>query len=395
MIILYFYCEKNHNDDDILLDVLNLDELKKWWGNYLKSDFWLDNDNSSMLLVYKNKKSNIYGLKSGFWYDIPDEIWNNFDIKPVNTNNNMTSLLIRAELHLKDDVNEDFSGYIVPRPLPPIDLSPFILPTANDVTINSNNTPVNFTNLKLHILQVGHGNWNEIKSRNFRLIYDVGADYSWSPQSVRNLVASRSLNTDTNLHVVISHWDADHYHGILSMSPADIACIRSFIAPSNFPGNNMANTALQHLINNGLSPQLVPHAARLAGNRITLTPIYTFGCLNIYRATAGSSRNQTGIALYVNANRHTFLTGDHHYHQVYDYMIQPNAVNDLVIVIPHHGGNAGTLDVPNWSSITSIEAFVSRHPTRSHVNHLVNTFFSGPPTITYNNTDTHSLTINI
>ena len=59
------------------------------------------------------------------------------------------------------------------------------------------------------------------------------------------------------------------------------------------------------------------------------------------------------------------MTGDHHYYQIYDYVISNSNQNNYQMVVPHHGGNAGMLKQHLWNNI-NINGSLSTKSGRYH-----------------------------
>ncbi len=89
--------------------------------------------------------------------------------------------------------------------------------------------------------------------------------------------------------------------------------------------------------------------------------IASSGPLQVFRASAGQSRNQTGIALgVIGADKNALLTGDHHYPKLLDITRHLAQTKPLILVTPHHGGCAGKLDAQAWlKKFSDIETPIS------------------------------------
>jgi beta-lactamase superfamily II metal-dependent hydrolase len=207
--------------------------------------------------------------------------------------------------------------------------------------------------LELHVVDCGQGNWNEVTTATMRLVYDMGADARWSMERRDAFLRERGLAQEAReIHVMISHWDVDHYHALLSANSADLARVRSFVAPEPVPDTVTCRRALEWLRSHGVSVHLLRPSPPISGvgRRIVLRHTLSCGATTLLRATRGASRNRSGIALHVaGQRRRALLTGDHAHEQVLDAIHRENLpATECVYVTPHHGGNAGRFDPQAW-----------------------------------------------
>ncbi|MED1862424.1 hypothetical protein P4V41_02960 [Fictibacillus nanhaiensis] len=237
--------------------------------------------------------------------------------------------------------------------------------------------------LELNIIKVGHGNWNEIRSGKTRIFYDTGADKRWRQLSIRDLIDTMDIRNDHDIHIVISHWDVDHYHALLEFESKHFKRIKSIIAPSNPPKTNTCTNVIQLLKLNNVHLEFIKPVSVSNGplKEIKLG-LYRFdNIIDVYRATNTKNRNQGGIVLLVKGkNCDALLTGDHHYSKLYKYILNGYSNNDkpLIFITPHHGGYAGKWDINNWKQLNIREVAISycqsnpyNHPTRDNLSKLI------------------------
>jgi beta-lactamase superfamily II metal-dependent hydrolase len=112
--------------------------------------------------------------------------------------------------------------------------------------------------------------------------------------------------------------------------------------------------------------QAIPPAEKLKRDRTielldVQSPTHLPSRIRIFRASAGKTRNQTGIVLGIlGPHKNALLTGDHHYPKLLDVTCHLYKVNPLVLVVPHHGGHAGKLDAQAWlKAFSNIETPIS------------------------------------
>jgi beta-lactamase superfamily II metal-dependent hydrolase len=211
--------------------------------------------------------------------------------------------------------------------------------------------------LELAVIDCGQGNWNEVRSPKSILIYDIGASMRYSRAEVEQLVRNRALAMETReIKTFISHWDVDHYQALLVMSNADLSKLGSVTAPSQMPDTSTLQLLTKNLAAAGVKLYSLPPASptSAAGRRIVLCHDSNLSSsqIQLFRASPGSSRNQTGIVLAVIGPRRTaILTGDHHYSKILEALPAYLPKNPVVMVAPHHGGKAGTFDLSSWRRV--------------------------------------------
>ncbi|WP_163527356.1 hypothetical protein [Halobacillus ihumii] len=393
----YFYCEKQNNNE-IVLDFLDNENLKEWCEQ--NNIPWDERDPRSMIQIQNINFSafNQYP-KAGSWYVIPDSFWDDFKLTPSDydlfydsdESNDFHIAIVRILLKPKHD-NRLFNlqQYISKSPDPQIKVDSYShTPTKTALPwLDYTSEPLceafwNYPQLK--VINIGHGNWNEVHfcfknkgaTKLFRLIYDLGMDNGFGNQKIDRILDDNRIRLDEEVHVVLSHWDTDHISSICYMDDEEIKKIKSFIAPDNLPGSNTYIKAWGRLITNGVTPILLK-PAKGKGRGIRLKEIANGLHFNVYRATSGVSRNQTGIAIHVRGKeRSGLLTGDHHYNKIMeDIILKANNLKpNLTMVIPHHGGKAGRIDSKNWSSL-KFKGFISYgdngygHPYQNYIDKL-------------------------
>jgi beta-lactamase superfamily II metal-dependent hydrolase len=222
--------------------------------------------------------------------------------------------------------------------------------------------------LSLTVVDCGHGNWNEIHGGGWKLVYDTGADARYTTARLAQLVRSRELSFCKRLQVVLSHWDVDHYHALLGFNDDDFRPLHSVIAPHPTPGNATSTRVLQLLEHKRVAVQLIPGAPRPGGTgrKTVLVPLHTTGALEFLRAVQSRSRNQSGIILIAKGLRaEAILTGDHHYSQVAEVLAERRECQ-RGLVVPHHGGHAGSMSSEDWRAFGIAQCFISEAGRYQH-----------------------------
>lgn len=301
-----------------------------------------DSKLTSMLAVTYSHKA-YEGLRSNCWYSVPMSLFAN-DLVEYNPyiEGGGGELFLRSNLSLGSQYI-DFSRYRTNS-----------LFMGTDYVVFNEEFQLEGA-LELVVVNCGQGNWNEIHSKDFVLIYDIGASKTYNKSEINELVKSRRVSTKDKQKVIfISHWDVDHYQSILAYEDEDYDKLQAVIGPDVIPKTATYERVKNTLKYHDIELFTMPPSERDPGDRgrrINLKFRSKLGPFDIFRSNRGISRNKSGIVIVVNGNDNmAILTGDHHYTQIL------NAVNgrrwwraqEVILVAPHHGGNAGKLDVRRW-----------------------------------------------
>jgi beta-lactamase superfamily II metal-dependent hydrolase len=212
----------------------------------------------------------------------------------------------------------------------------------------------------LIVYDVGHGNWNEIRNKDYRLFFDIGASKYYKEKDLRSLIQRANLKTKSKVTIVISHWDVDHYHVLFGMEKSELQRIEKVIAPEppkNKNGNvpNTIDKAIKLLENEGVVTELVPKSKKTnkSTRKIELHVSQSIKSnIILYRTTGAKNKNLDSIVLYHHSsNKSVLLTGDNYYDKVYEYILANKKIDGLVMVVPHHGGKAGKFVKRDWKAI--------------------------------------------
>lgn len=354
---MYLYCEKaNYNkysrEYELFFDIYGEDHESI---EFFRETFTIGTDDDSSIIILKNVRCETHHeFREGYWYNFPQGFFRNFN-RTINSYEENSIILIELEYASRDTINSlDFiekdrnlnyntveyqidSGYLLDERLENLE--------GNDA-------------LRLYVRNVGIGNWNEIRGRNNRcyLVYDFGVDMKYDDDYVETIITN--LNYDDDFCGVLSHFDLDHYRGLLS---------------DNFPFNRIISLYIPHNPNHIPNTQkyrrlmniLCRENVRIVGinpitkinNRIRLEEVMQpLPSIRLYRATEAHNKNNSGIVLVVSGrNRDVILTGDHYYRYLLPVVVDINNGNrDIVLVIPHHLGNGGKFRGSDWSNIVNL-----------------------------------------
>lgn len=316
------------------------------------------------------------GLREGSWYEVDLNVWSEMRYAPVS----------------RDAPGGAYLGGTLVAPEVALNFSQFLSKRRYiDGSIGSVDLPPPKMARKgeplLTVVDCGQGNWNEVSAGNLRVIYDTGACRNYDEKQLRQLITTRHLLAEYRQIVVfISHWDIDHYHALLKFSPAELSKISHVYAPDRLPNTATLKRVQALLAANSVPLTLLPTQPHPDGKGpIQLVPMSHFGPFTVLRATAGSSTNQTGIALQAEGPRRlALLTGDHYYSKV--LAASSGATGKACeLVVPHHGGECGVLNQQAWSmKHPNIRATISvgqnswKHPRLKYVNALTSLQGSAP-----------------
>jgi glyoxylase-like metal-dependent hydrolase (beta-lactamase superfamily II) len=300
-----------------------------------------DSRPTTMATVAYNHKP-YKGLQTGCWYTVPFSLFESQQVQYATyAEGDPGELYLRSNVILPSEYI-DFSEHYVP---------PKYIETNEIIFNESFELEKKFD---LFVVNCGQGNWNELHSGSFVLIYDVGASKIYKKHEVVDLVESRreALGNKTKV-VFISHWDLDHYQALLAFEQDDFDNLQVIVGPSQIPDTVTYRRILEKLHLNGIPFLTMPPSKKINGDRsksIDLICENTVGPFNIFRATPGKSRNQAGIVIVADGeNGKALLTGDHHYPKILNSVTSKIAPKDRVVMVaPHHGGSAGCIDVKDW-----------------------------------------------
>lgn len=273
---------------------------------------------------------------SGSWYSIPNEFFSNARYEAIDADTDGSGVysgIIRVE-KFPDDFPQflthvDGNGY----------------QTVQSVVIDFNERLE-----KLRVVDCGQGNWNEIHTKSKTLVYDLGASSNFTQLQIKSLVNRRFLALcKGEIDIVISHWDMDHFQSLKYLTRRHLSKVNAVYGPDNLPPSNVYRDAMNNLSKHNVSCYLVAPTTVRKRKCIDLNLLSSSKTVDCFRAVTGGSRNQTGIVLAVKGKHKTaLLTGDHHYSKILDAIHNLYSGKSIILVAPHHGGDAGNLSVSAW-----------------------------------------------
>ncbi|MCS0070895.1 hypothetical protein NDJ39_19830 [Vibrio parahaemolyticus] len=323
-------------------------------------DFNSEEDVSAFLeavnIKYESTKPKFYGLTlpyqgrnimyAGSWYRFPLELLNDEKIQIVYVDENEEEeggAFYWNKFKVEREV-ESFSSLLTS-----VETKDSKFATTTDIS------PVDVAT-ELVVVNCGQGNWNEVRTNKHTVIYDLGASSRYSEKQIMNLIKHRFEKfSPKSVYVIISHWDMDHFQSLKYLSQDDLSKIIAVYGPTNVPSTLVYQDAIDNLAKNNVPFYLIPNTIRV-GKTIDLNLLISSDSIDLYRATNGRSRNQTGIVLAVKGHEKlALLTGDHHYCKILSAITGKYSKRKTLLVAPHHGGAAGNFSVDEWEKELSVE----------------------------------------
>lgn len=221
---------------------------------------------------------------------------------------------------------------------------------------------------------VGRGNWSEIKFKlngeTFEILYDFGFSISnihysredgslalYTPEHIfRNdpLVNVRETKKQNSIRIlIISHWDLDHYSVLQTLTNEELYSFDRVFAPYAHTSKTSEEVVgwLSDVLRDKFSR--VKQGNRQEGGVHILEESFPYPNLEtnlielkLFKTTYSQSKNNGGLIFTIKiANTLLMFSGDHHYlslKRCLEY-IDLNSISQIALVVPHHGGLAGSL----------------------------------------------------
>jgi beta-lactamase superfamily II metal-dependent hydrolase len=208
--------------------------------------------------------------------------------------------------------------------------------------------------IKVKVRDVGHGNWNEIKYSNKRILFDIGAQKNFGEEDLLNIINNAKFKIGEEIYIFISHWDVDHYHAILKLTNKELQLIKAIFGPSNIPKTNTAKRAMNVINHAKIKYYGIPFTAkRHLNKKIELNLLFSGSKIKLFRSSPTRSRNLDSIVIFLEGNNNSVLfSGDNTYEKIFDYVLticQPHV--PLNFILPHHGGRAGNFNISTWTTL--------------------------------------------
>lgn len=231
--------------------------------------------------------------------------------------------------------------------------------------------------INVEVVDVGQGSTNLIQSNESLTIFDFGANIFASKSKLKSIADEITHKSDKayKTSLVISHWDCDHYN---LLTVLDNNWLRRLCCVF-FPAEVISLTSKQmvkRLFSNCKYICTFKSPSMKVKGTVGMIPIISSSNYSLYIGYIGEksrSINKSGLALAIkSSNDITILGADHANKQIWEF-IYPHTVsipayNRLNIVVPHHGGKCGKINVSHFSINPGIAAISVGKNTYKHPN---------------------------
>ncbi|MDR0229872.1 MAG: hypothetical protein LBI72_12540 [Flavobacteriaceae bacterium] len=282
--------------------------------------------------------------------------------------------------------------------------------------------------MELEVVNVGQGNLNVIKLQQFNLCYDLGAPIWANEIEVDTILDNNIKLFDEEYGVIISHWDVDHYRLIFNLNKKNkLKNMKFFICPNYLPNvtsikafdivleqniqiltiDNIENiTAFKKLstlsFKKGDTPYVKALNLCLCGFNIKQRPIFLIQkveneykevtcypiSIDLFHSVNRLDRNRNSLIMTIryenkgsSESNYVIFTGDCYYRDLNNYVFPTlySNINDVELIVPHHGGAAGYYTLSNLifrkgNAIISVGKNKYGHPLSNYIRELNNRF---------------------
>ena len=242
-------------------------------------------------------------------------------------------------------------------------------------------TPCALDSLKsefvVKVLDVGQGSTNLIYDDKTLTIFDCGVSMGYSKSECVNVLKRMQYLFDScrKTSLVISHWDCDHYNLLTLMDDkliSDFCCVFLPATVISLTAKNVVKKIYKDCrFIRTFSPLSVSKK-----RKIGIRPIIAKKNYELYVGEKCSSINKSGLALFVKGDCDAvILSADHSNYQIWD-CIYPlsvqGACSKMNIVVPHHGGDCGKINVKYLSeqagvAVVSVGKNGYKHPQQKTI----------------------------
>jgi hypothetical protein len=206
-----------------------------------------------------------------------------------------------------------------------------------------------YNEVEIVVRRVGQGNWNEIVSANIAiLVFDFGCNFRYSRPEMMELVGNKEQEYgNVRPILIVSHWDLDHYCLLKTFSSFN--CFSQVYART--PPPNLTSRILYSKMKQELGPRFVRIECGESTKRSPIPLIHfvsIYGFIKLFNGEQSRSRNTSGMCCLVETEfGMAILSADHHYDQIFKYVVGKTKKEKEILVVPHHGGNAGKITLTN------------------------------------------------
>lgn len=202
----------------------------------------------------------------------------------------------------------------------------------------------------VEVVDVGQGSTNLIHSNDVLTIFDFGANIFASKSKLKSIADEITCKFDNSYitSLIISHWDCDHYNLLTVLDDSwlkRVCCVF-------FPAEVITLTSKQvvrRLINNCSYICTFKSPAAKKGTP-KIIPIISKPNYALYIGTKSKSINKSGIALAIKRSKDITIFGADYTNKqiwecIYPHITGGNDYERTNIVVPHHGGKCGKINI--------------------------------------------------
>ena len=242
-------------------------------------------------------------------------------------------------------------------------------------------TPCALDSLKsefvVKVLDVGQGSTNLIYDDKTLTIFDCGVSMGYSKSECVNALKRMQYLFDSyrKTSLVISHWDCDHYNLLTLMDDKLISNFCCVFLPATVISLTAKNVVKKIYKDCRFIRTFSPLSVSKK-RKIGIRPIIAKKNYELYVGEKCSSINKSGLALLVKGDCDAvILSADHSNYQIWD-CIYPlsvqGACSKMNIVVPHHGGDCGKINVKYLSeqagvAVVSVGKNGYKHPQQKTI----------------------------
>ena len=354
---VYIRIEKaDVNKREILADFVESNNFDALNGFYERR-FPIDGPSMLLFKDYRGRKlreGTIYKVR----YSVLQTLFNQERIGIVDD-----SFIIRANVNLEGFEEEVFGKAISHKELERRDPAIYFFNQTGNADQNSLQL-VRSGSMYVNVKDIGQGSWNEVVAdKKVIIVFDTGTHYNTKAGTLIQLLnGADKVYEDEKPALIISHWDVDHYHFLTAKSDQALSSFK-FILCRDMTPSLMSRVMFTRL--KRLNKNLIAVSADSRTTTLRETPlfdIYNNGRFVIFNSGNSRNRNKNGISMLIkNSTNSILLPGDQHYGQFHHFVLPVylSYKHTHNIVVPHHGGHAGSYKYILHSKVRKGEAVVS------------------------------------
>ena len=229
----------------------------------------------------------------------------------------------------------------------------------------------------LEVVDVGQGSTNLIYDKSAVTIFDCGVSMNYSKSMCRSILNDLRgvFKVRETSSLIISHWDCDHYNLLTIMDDDLIKSFCCIFIPSKMISLT-AQQVVKRLHKNCSYIRTFKPMPITKKRKVGICSIIGRDNYELYVGEVSSSINKSGLALVVRGDSDiAILCADHSNYQIWECIYPCILCDDdvkLHVVVPHHGGNCGKINVKHLkvqagSAVVSVGKNCYKHPQQDMI----------------------------